>query len=66
MSLTKTQKMRAIADAPKKERDIHIRPRPGDRARFAAAVEKSHADDLSSWLRALAHAECDRLKIPRS
>lgn len=68
MSLRKTQTMGAVTDKPAKpvkEKDIHIRARPGDRKRFSAAIAKAHADDLSSWLRSIAHAECDRLKIPR-
>lgn len=61
------KKLRAIFEPKPRPRldEIHLRLRPDEGPRWRMAVAAVHADSLSSWLRQLAHAECDRLGIPR-
>jgi hypothetical protein len=60
------KKLRAVFERKpiRRTEELHLRLRPDEAARYRLAVAAARADDLSTWLRALAAAECDRLGIP--
>jgi hypothetical protein len=69
-TLKQTQKMRAIAEAKKatRSKNLHLRLKPVERARYDLAVGKTKpsVSGLSDLVRRLLDEHCERLGIPEN